>query len=183
MGNVYSRGVFGKNYGWIVINIGAFSLFMGALFYQYILDMQPCFLCIQQRTLIFSIWVISIIGATLGVKKHYSPSIKLTVIDLFLVALVMLSAVYAYDISSAHMDMASAGEFGFMFSTCEGGSPFPSFLPLDTLSPGLFGVMASCDGDVAEALGLKMPVYVQAFSVLVMAICCAKFLLAFDVKK
>lgn len=178
-----SRELFGKNRGWIIIHALSAILLFGALAYQYVLDMHPCYLCIQQRALVLAVYLTSLIGYLLLLNKPENTSWGFKLADFILVVLTAIAAAYAYDISGSHVAMASAGEFGFMFSTCEGGSPFPNFMPLDIWWPEVLGVKASCDGEVAKALGVEMPVYVQAFSVLVIMVCCAKLVLALDTKE
>lgn len=167
-----------RDFEWFIVIAGSAILFFGALFYEYVLGMAPCHLCIQQRALIFGILLSTTAAYIFHFKKYNNPSVIKTLIVISFVCLTVFFSAYAYDIASTHLANSAVGEFSFLFSTCDGGEPFPSYLPLDQWSPFLFGVKASCSDGIAKALGVEMPVYVQFFSVLVTVISCAKMLLA-----
>tara|TARA_R110001583_G_scaffold85368_4_gene223713 strand:- start:883 stop:1434 length:552 start_codon:yes stop_codon:yes gene_type:complete len=169
-----------RDFEWLITTLGSASLFLGALFYEHVFGMAPCYLCVQQRALILGIFLSSVVGYMFHLIKckHQSTINALPVI--FFAGLSLVFASYAYDIAVEHLASSGGGEFSFLFSTCDGGEPFPSYLPLDKWLPFFFSVKASCDDGIAKAFSLEMPVYVQFFSMLVTVLSCVKITFSLD---
>lgn len=168
-----------RDIDYLIVILGSGAMFFGALFYQYALGMEPCFLCIQQRALIFGIFIFSVAGYFFHVKKTGSPTVWRKFLVFCFALITAIFSLYGYDIADAHLANSSQEAFSYLFTSCGTGSPFPALLPLDEWMPSLFGVKTSCDGEIAKAFGVEMPVYVKFFSLLVCVLCCAKLIFAF----
>jgi len=179
----FERKFLQRDFEWFFVILGSGGLFFGALFYQYFFDMQPCYLCIQQRALVFGVFLTSSIGYALHLNKIHSPTLGAKIPLVISILLTIVFSSYAMDIAASHIDSASAGEFSYLFSSCGTGSPFPSWLALDDWFPSVFGVKGSCDGELAKAFGIDMPEYIKFFSVLATVLCCVKLFMAFKDKE
>jgi disulfide bond formation protein DsbB len=166
-----------RDFDWLLVISLSAVFFSGAIFYEYAFDMPPCYLCVQQRALVLGILLSSLFGYAFYTKNIDKPTKLKDAAIILSVCINITFALLAFEIASEHLATSTSSEFSFLFSSCETGTPFPSFMPLDQWLPFLFGVKASCADGMAEALGLKMPVYILYFGMLVTAFSCVKMIL------
>lgn len=158
-----------RNNAVFLASLTGFSMVIGALVSQHFFGMEPCFKCIHQRFLVllaaillFSIWCIMINSDPIKKVSYHVKGIVSVVLSFG----ALYSTYLAYNIASDHL-VGAKDELGFLFSTCTSLGPFDNFpVALDEMLPSVFAASGSCSGDIAKVLGIEMPYYVMAYSVL-----------------
>lgn len=131
---------------WFLLTISALGLEVAALYFQHVLGLAPCIMCIYQRTAIWGIFAAGLVG---------SLGNKLIIIRLLAYVLWGTSAVWGLLIAVEHVDMQTS-EFSFMY-TCEIVPNFPQWAPLHEWLPLLFEANGDC-GDIKwRFLDFSMP--------------------------
>lgn len=130
---------------WFLLTISALGLEVAALYFQHVLGLAPCIMCIYQRTAIWGIFAAGLVGS-LGNK----------LIIIRLLAYVLWEQVpFGLLIAVEHVDMQTS-EFSFMY-TCEIVPNFPQWAPLHEWLPLLFEANGDC-GDIKwRFLDFSMP--------------------------
>lgn len=114
-----------------------------ALYYQYVLGMDPCALCVQIRAWIFGAMIISI-GTLFVCSQFWWRWVGLT-----LTTALLGGALY----TSWYSWMVEIGE---ILSSCSFGAGFPEFMPLDQWIPALFSAQGICGMSPTMWFGLTM---------------------------
>ena len=131
---------------WFLLTMSALGLEITALYFQYVLGLAPCIMCIYQRTAIWGIFAAGILG---------SLGNKLIITRLLAYILWGTSAVWGFNLAVEHVDMQTS-EFSFMY-TCEIVPNFPQWAPLHEWLPLLFEANGDC-GDINwQFLNFSMP--------------------------
>ena len=140
---------------WFLLTLSALGLEIAALFFQYVLDLAPCIMCVYQRTALWAIFFAGVMGCIGN---------KYIVGRLLAYALWGTGAIWGLLIAIEHVDIQTA-EFSFMY-TCEIVPNFPTWAPLHEWLPMLFEANGDC-GDVNwEFLGSSMPqVMIAVFAI------------------
>lgn len=151
---------------WQLLAFSAFGLELVALYFQYVLGLAPCIMCIYQRTAIWAIFLAGVVGS-LG---H-----NLVLLRIVAYVLWATGAIWGLIIAVEHVDMQSSA-MSFLFS-CEYVPNFPSWAPLHEWLPLLFEATGDC-GDINwQFLDHSMPqwmvvvysVYTALFSTVLIA--------------
>lgn len=130
---------------WFLLAISVTALELTALYFQHVMLLAPCVLCIYERCALFGI-----LGASL--VALLSPSNRLL---RFLAILIWLySAWEGLRLSWKHTMMQLHPS---PFNTCDFFVSFPSWLPLDTWLPSVFKATGDCSVKLWSFLGLEMP--------------------------
>jgi disulfide bond formation protein DsbB len=153
---------------WQLLALTAFGLELSALYFQYVMGLAPCIMCIYQRTALWGIFFAGIIGS-LGNKN--------SVLRLIAFALWGVSAIWGLLIALEHVEIQSA-TMSFLYS-CEFIPNFPSWAPLHEWLPSLFEATGDC-GDINwHFFGYTMPqmmiVVYSGFCIALVAILSARF--------
>lgn len=131
---------------WKLLFISALGLELAALYFQYVLDLQPCIMCIYQRTAVFGILFSSLVGIFLS---------QMFIFRLIALAGWGISAIWGALIAYEHVDIQTASNP--FFATCEIVPNFPSWAPLHEWIPQVFAATGDC-GDIDwRFLDLSMP--------------------------
>ncbi|MEW6990963.1 disulfide bond formation protein DsbB [Colwelliaceae bacterium 6441] len=150
---------------WQLLALSALGLEFSALFFQYVLELKPCIMCIYQRVAIWAIFFAGLVGS-------FTHQYVLGRIAAY--ALWGTGAIWGLLIALEHVEMQSA-TMSFLFS-CEFVPNFPSWAPLHEWLPALFAATGDC-GDINwQFLGYSMPqwmivvygIYTVAFSVILL---------------
>jgi disulfide bond formation protein DsbB len=141
----FSHLVTNKN-AWLLLAFSALALEAAALFFQLVLDLKPCIMCIYQRVAIWAIFFAGIIG---------SVGNKLLLARLIAFGLWGTGAIWGLIIALEHVEMQTA-TFSFLFS-CEFVPNFPSWAPLHEWLPLLFAATGDCGEIKWQWLGYSMP--------------------------
>ena len=130
---------------WGLLFVSVLCLEMAALYFQHIMDLRPCIMCIYQRTALF------------GVMFAAIPAMLVNNVITRLVGYVGwgISAVWGLLIAIEHVDIQTAANP--FFATCEFEPNFPSWAPLHEWFPTIFGATGDC-GDINWSfMDISMP--------------------------
>jgi disulfide bond formation protein DsbB len=131
---------------WQLLSVSALGLELAALYFQYVMGLAPCIMCIYQRTAIWAIFFAGIVGSF-----GYHHIIGRVVAY----ALWGTGAIWGLLIAIEHVDIQSA-TMSFLYS-CEFVPNFPSWAPLHEWLPFLFEATGDC-GDINwQFFGYTMP--------------------------
>ena len=131
---------------WLILALSALGLELAALYFQYMMGLAPCIMCIYQRVAIWAIFFAGIIG-TFGCK--------FVLTRLLAYILWATGSIWGLLIAIEHVEMQSA-TFSLFFS-CEFTPNFPSWAPLHEWLPALFEATGDCGKISWEFLGYSMP--------------------------
>lgn len=148
---------------WLLLALSAFALELCALFFQYVLDLAPCIMCVYQRVAIGAIILAGLTGF-IGARFLLVRTVAYT--------LWAVGAIWGLLIALEHVEMQ--GNSGSLFFSCDIIPNFPSWAPLHEWIPFLFEATGDC-GDINwQFIGYSMPqwmivvyaVYTLAFAVI-----------------
>lgn len=120
--------------------IGLFLIFEGVgLFTQHVLGLAPCDNCVITRAWISLIFL----GALIALLKSAIPShwtYRREALTLLSYIVTNIGVVMAFVFSLFNHEI----EMGVRFASCSLKSPFPEWLPLDTIAPAIFKPEGLC---------------------------------------
>jgi disulfide bond formation protein DsbB len=138
-----------QKYAWGLFALSALGLLLAALYFQHVMDLQPCIKCIYQRTAVIGLLIAAVIPLT---YNHIA-----TRVIAFLVW--GYSAVLGFIVASEHLDIIFAtNPFA---NICDIVPNFPSFLPLHEWLPSIFGATGQCNEDTWQFAGMGMASWMQ----------------------
>lgn len=129
---------------WRLLFGSAVGLEAAALFFQYNMGLNPCIMCIYQRTA-----MLGIVGA--GLLGSFASSWSIG--RLAALALWLTASVWGWRIASEHVEIQTAT----YFVMCEFVPNFPSWLPLHEWIPAFFAATGDCGNIDWQFLTLSMP--------------------------
>lgn len=129
---------------WLLMALTAFALEMVALWFQHVMGLKPCVLCIYERCALFGIMGAGLVGAI-------APKSPLRYAG---IAIWLYSAWKGIELSWQHTMMQLHPS---PFMTCDFAARFPSWLPLDKWLPQVFVASGDCSVRQWEFLTLEMP--------------------------
>ena len=131
---------------WQLLAVSALGFECIALFFQLVLDLKPCIMCIYQRVAIWAIFFAGVLGS-LG---HQFVLVRIAAYALW-----GTGAIWGLLIALEHVEKQTS-TMSFLFS-CEFVPNFPSWAPLHEWFPVLFAATGDC-GDIDwQFLGYSMP--------------------------
>ncbi|WP_416308108.1 disulfide bond formation protein DsbB [Neptunicella sp. SCSIO 80796] len=136
---------------WKLLFISTLGLELAALYFQYVMDLAPCIMCIYQRTAVFGIMLSALVGIFLSQNILFR-----------LVALTGwgVSAIWGTLIAYEHVDIQTAANP--FFASCEIVPNFPSWLKLHEWVPQIFAATGDC-GDIDwQFMQMSMPQWMMA---------------------
>ncbi|OCG26059.1 disulfide bond formation protein B [Gilliamella sp. wkB108] len=138
--NQYSKG----RGAWFLLFLSTVIFESIALYFQHVLNLAPCTLCIYQRCAIYGILLASIIGLI-------SP--RNLVIRLIAIFVWLFSALKGFNLSTFHAHLQFEPN---LTDTCSINVNFPSWLPLDSWFPSMFKAYGSCSDKIWTFLTIEM---------------------------
>jgi len=130
---------------WLLLALSALSLESAALYFQHGLDLDPCVLCVYQRSAVLGITVSALIGMS-------APKF-------LLLRLIGYAGWGAGALWGLYLSLKLSGlQLGFISPSlsCDVNAKFPSWLKLDQWFPAAFQPTGFC-GDIQwQFLGLSM---------------------------
>ncbi|WP_438863537.1 disulfide bond formation protein DsbB [Neptunicella sp.] len=136
---------------WKLLFISTLGLELAALYFQYVMDLAPCIMCIYQRTAIFGIMLSGLIGIL------FNQNLLLRIVALTGWG---ISSVWGGMIAYEHVDIQTAANP--FFASCEIVPNFPAWLPLHEWIPQIFAATGDC-GDIDwQFMQLSMPQWMMA---------------------
>jgi len=131
---------------WQLLAISALGLELSALYFQYMMGLAPCIMCIYQRVAIWGLFFAGIVG---------SMGHNFVITRVLAYVLWGTGAIWGLLIAMEHVEIQSA-TLSFLYS-CEFVPNFPSWAPLHEWLPFLFEATGDC-GDINwQFLGYTMP--------------------------
>jgi disulfide bond formation protein DsbB len=135
---------------WGVLALSAFILEAVALFFQYSMGLEPCIMCIYQRTAVLGLLFAGII-ALIEPNRLIPRTLGL--------ALWGISSIWGWLIAREHTDMQTTTDpFAF---TCDIVPNFPTFLPLHEWFPAFFAATGDCGNIDWEFMSMSMPNWME----------------------
>jgi disulfide bond formation protein DsbB len=129
---------------WLLMALTAFALEMTALWFQHVMLLKPCVLCIYERCALFGVMGAGIVGAI-------APKTPLRFAAL---AIWIYSAIRGIQLAWEHTQIQLHPS---PFMTCDFAARFPSWLPLDKWLPQVFVASGDCAQRQWELLKMDMP--------------------------
>ncbi|MGL1957122.1 MAG: disulfide bond formation protein DsbB [Colwellia sp.] len=131
---------------WLLLALSALGLELSALYFQYVMDLAPCIMCVYQRTVILALLAAGVIGFI---------GCKLLIARVVAYALWVVGSIWGLLISIEHVELQANS--GSIFFTCEIIPNFPNWAPLHQWFPAFFEATGSC-GDINwRFLDFSMP--------------------------
>ncbi|EKT56269.1 disulfide bond formation protein B [Providencia sneebia DSM 19967] len=123
----------------------AFILECTALYFQHVMKMQPCVMCIYERIALFGIMIAGLIGAI-------APR---NMIIRWLAIIIWLYAAWrGLELAWEHTMIQL---YPSPFNTCDFFVNFPEWLPLNQWVPAVFEATGDCSVRQWDFLGMDMP--------------------------
>lgn len=153
---------------WLLLAFSAFIFEVIALFFQYQMGLEPCIMCIYQRTAMLGLLAAGLLGAI----KPTNVICRLTAFSAWAVA-----SIWGYLIAREHIDMQTTTD-PFAFS-CEFEPNFP--LPLHEWMPHFFAATGDCGNIDWQFAGLSMPAWMEiifaVFTLILMAVVVSRLII------
>ncbi|GKW51948.1 disulfide bond formation protein B [Pseudoalteromonas sp. NCCP-2140] len=152
-----------KRTPWLLLAVISLAFEITALFFQYNMGLEPCIMCIYQRTAVLGLLAAGVMGAI-------NP--QNMVVRLVAFATWGVSAIWGYFIAKEHIAMQNNTD-PFAFS-CAFEPNFPSFMPLHEWIPSFFAATGDCGNIDWQFASMSMPAWMEvifaAFSVVFVAV-------------
>jgi disulfide bond formation protein DsbB len=141
--NLFSAWAESKS-AWLTLFMSSALLIVTALYFQHIMDLQPCIKCIYQRTAVFGILVSSL----MPLIWQHSITRLLGFIGWG------VASIWGFLIANEHVDMLFAANPFFV--VCDIIPNFPAFMPLHEWLPAVFGATGDCSENSWQFLDMGM---------------------------
>ncbi|ATZ11751.1 disulfide bond formation protein DsbB [Erwinia amylovora] len=129
---------------WLLLALTAFALEMSALYFQHVMQLPPCVMCIYERCALFGIMGAGLVGAV-------APK---TPLRWGAILLWLYSAWQGLRLAREHTMIQLHPS---PFVTCDFAARFPSWLPVDKWLPSVFVASGDCAVKSWSFLTLSMP--------------------------
>lgn len=129
---------------WLLMALTAFAFELVALYFQHVMLLKPCVLCIYQRSALFGVMGAGLLGAIAPATLLRYPAIFLWI----------YSAVEGLKLAWEHTNVMLHPS---PFAVCDFFANFPSWLPLDKWLPSVFVASGDCAERQWQFLSLVMP--------------------------
>ena len=131
---------------WLLLAISALGLELCALYFQYVMDLAPCIMCIYQRVAIGAIILAGLVGFW---------GAQFLIARVIAYALWSTGAIWGLLIALEHVEMQANS--GSLFFSCEFVPNFPTWAPLHQWLPAIFEATGDCGEISWQFLGYSMP--------------------------
>ncbi len=139
-----------KRAPWLLLAGFALGFELIALYFQYVMALEPCIMCIYQRVAMWGVFISALVGAA-------KP--QNTIVRALGLAGFVISSGWGFLVAKEHIMMQTTTD-PFAFS-CAFEPNFPSFMPLHEWIPSLFAATGDCGNIDWQFLGLSMPGWMQ----------------------
>lgn len=129
---------------WLLMAFTALALELTALWFQHVMLLKPCVLCIYERCALFGVLGAALIGAI-------APKTPLRYVAM---VIWLYSAFRGVQLTYEHTMLQL---YPSPFATCDFMVRFPEWLPLDKWVPQVFVASGDCAERQWDFLGLEMP--------------------------
>jgi disulfide bond formation protein DsbB len=134
-----------QRWSWLLLAASALTLEACALYFQHVMKLEPCVMCVYERLAMLGIVLAGLIGAT--APKNI---------------IIRLTAFLCWAVSAVWGTLLAIEHTGYQinpspFATCDFLPNFPSWAPLHQWLPWLFNPTGDCADIVWQFLGYSMP--------------------------
>ena len=129
---------------WLLVLISALGLEATALFFQYVMNLEPCVLCVYERLAVAGIGLAGLLGLI-------APGSALIRYPAYL--LWGASTAWGLSLAMEHVGF----QFGSVDLKCEFFANFPAWFKLDEWFPAVFTPTGYCTDIQWQFLGFTMP--------------------------
>ncbi|SLM63384.1 MULTISPECIES: disulfide bond formation protein DsbB [Dickeya] len=129
---------------WLLMAFTALIFELVALYFQYVMNLKPCVLCIYQRTALYGVMLAGLVGAM-------APA---SILRYAAIGLWIYSAWEGLALAIKHTNIQLHPS---PFVTCDFFASFPSWLPLDKWLPAIFTATGDCAERQWSFMKLEMP--------------------------
>ncbi|MGB3727075.1 MAG: disulfide bond formation protein DsbB [Glaciecola sp.] len=143
---------------WLLLFVSAAGLLSAALYFQHVMDLQPCVKCIYQRTAVIGVMFAALIP--LIVNNTYTRSVGFV--------LWAYSAYKGLLAAREHLEVIFA-ENPF-FAICDIVPNFPSFMPLHEWFPAIFAARGECNDNSWQFAGMGMASWLEIIFIAYLAV-------------
>ena len=130
---------------WLLLAFSALVLELCALYFQHVMKLEPCVMCVYERVTMLGIIIAGLIGAS-------AP--QYLIVRLIAFAMWAINAVWGLLLAIQHTDYQMNPS---PFATCDFYPNFPSWAPLHEWLPWLFNPTGDCSDIVWQFFGYSMP--------------------------
>jgi len=130
---------------WLLLAFSALALELSALYFQHVMKLEPCVMCVYERVTMLGILAAGLIGAS----APQNVFIRLSAFFLWGV-----SAIWGAFLAVEHTDYQMNPS---PFKTCDFFPNFPSWAPIHEWFPWLFNPTGDCSDIVWQFFGYSMP--------------------------
>lgn len=143
-----------QRWAWLLLAFSALVLELTALYFQHVMKLEPCVMCVYERITMLGVMLAGLIGAS-------APENKIVRLSAF--AIWGVSAVWGVLLAVEHTDYQMNPS---PFATCDFFPNFPSWAPLHEWLPWLFNPTGDCADIVWQFFGYSMPQWlIVSFSI------------------
>ena len=146
----FLRRIASHRLAWGLLAVSALAFELCALFFQHVLGLHPCVMCIYERIAILGVFAAGLLGMVAPEKWYLRWSAML---------LWGYSAFWGLKLALKHVDYQVNPS---PFNVCEGFVDFPSWAPLDQWVPWLFFPDGDCSEISWQFLSFSMPQWLVA---------------------
>lgn len=145
-----------QRWPWLLLAFSALVLELSALYFQHVMKLEPCVMCVYERITMLGIIFAGLIGAS-------APQNLMVRLIAFVVW--GISAVWGLLLALEHTNFQMNPS---PFATCDFFPNFPSWAPLHEWLPWLFNPTGDCADIVWQFFGYSMPQWlIVSFSIYV----------------
>ncbi|MCP4321269.1 MAG: disulfide bond formation protein DsbB [Psychromonas sp.] len=134
-----------QRWPWLLLAFSAFAMELCALYFQHIMELEPCVMCVYERITMLGLIVAGLIGASAPQNLF---------VRLIAFAVWAVSAVWGLLLAIEHTDYQMNPS---PFATCDFFPNFPTWAPLHEWLPWLFNPTGDCADVVWQFFGYSMP--------------------------
>lgn len=143
-----------QRWPWLLLAFSALALELCALYFQHILKLEPCVMCVYERVTMLGILLAGLVGAS-------AP--QYLMVRLLAFTLWAVNALWGTLLALEHTNYQMNPS---PFATCDFFPNFPSWAPLHEWLPWLFNPMGDCADIVWQFFGYSMPQWlIVSFSI------------------
>ncbi|WP_086020034.1 disulfide bond formation protein DsbB [Shewanella halifaxensis] len=129
---------------WLILMLSAVALELAALFFQHVMKLDPCVMCIYQRVAVFGLIFAGLIGVV-GYRYRIARAVGVIIWS--------VSAAWGLKLALELVDMQMNPS---PFATCSYLPEFPTWLQLHEWLPSLFMPTGMCSDIPWEFMGVTM---------------------------
>ena len=129
---------------WLLLALTALALELTALWFQHVMGLKPCVMCIYERCALLGVLLAGLVGAL-------APATPFRFIGIIVW---LIGAGEGVRLSWEHTMLQVHPP---LFATCDFMARFPSWLPLDKWVPGMFVASGNCLDRSWTLFNLSMP--------------------------